>query len=85
MFCDQWPSGCWVRLQKCEHPAGVFVRAGREQTARRLHHVARPDEMITALIIVPLAESPRNGEAGDESAGCLSWIHACAGRRGFFG
>ena len=27
--------------------------------------------MITALIIVPLAESPRNGEAGDEGAGCL--------------
>ena len=56
-------------LQKCEHPAGVFVRAGREQTARRLHHVARPDEMVTTLIIVPLAESPRNGEAGDEGAG----------------
>ena len=25
--------------------------------------------MVTALIIVPLAESPRNGEAGDERAG----------------
>ena len=77
MFCDQCPSGCWVRLQKREHAAGVFVRAGSEQTARRFHHVARPDEMVTTLIIVTLAESPRNGEAGDESAGrCLGLVRA---------
>ena len=56
-------------LQKRQHPAGIFVRTSSEQTTRRFHHVARPDEMVTTLIVIPLAESPRYGEAGDERAG----------------
>ena len=53
------------------------MRAGSQQAACRLHHVARPDEMVAALIIVTLAESPRNGEAGDDTAGrCLGFVRA---------
>src|SRR5664279_479996 len=44
------------------------MRSGSQKAACRFHHVARPDEMITAQIIVAFIESPRNAEAGDDTA-----------------
>src|SRR5580658_2556097 len=43
--------------------------AAGEQSGRGLDHVARPDEMIAAEIVVGLGGSPGDGGGGDEGAG----------------
>ena len=43
------------------------MRTYCQHAARRFHHIARPDKVVTAQVIVALAESPGDREAGDET------------------
>ena len=52
--------------QDAAHPR--FIPAG-QKCAGRLAEVARPDQMVASEIVVALAESPWNREAGDDAAG----------------
>ena len=47
---------------------GVRASAG-EQRGGGLHHVARPDQVITAEVVVALGRSPGNRSGGDECTG----------------
>ena len=41
----------------------------RQEAARRFDEVARPDEVISAEIVVSLVEPPGDGQAGDDRPG----------------
>ena len=49
--------------------ASGFDAAAREQRRRRLHHVARPDEVIAAEVIVGFGVAPGDRRRSDECAG----------------
>ena len=53
-------------LQVIQHPAGIAMRPGSQQPARRFHQVARPGQVIAAQVIISLGKTPRDGETGDQ-------------------
>ena len=55
-------------LQEAQDPPGVVVGAGRQETAGGLCEIARPDEVITAQVVVALGETPWDREAGNHAA-----------------
>ena len=52
-----------------ERAESRFRAAAGEQSGRGLDHVARPDEMIAAEVVVGLGGAPGDGCGGDEGAG----------------
>jgi len=52
-----------------EHGACIRYGPGCEQSARRFHQIARPDQMIAAKVVIALAEAPGDGKAGNDGAG----------------
>src|SRR5580693_5053061 len=70
-------------LEIAKHSDGVCHRASSQQSASGLYQVARPDQVITAQILVAFVESPGDGEAGDDAAEkILGLMRAQNGSRG---
>src|SRR5208337_5213833 len=46
----------------------VRNRSGSQQRSGGFDQIARPDQMVSAEVLVALAEAPRNREAGDDAA-----------------
>ena len=45
------------------------AHSGGDQSSRRLHQIARPDQMITAEVVIALREAPGDRQAGYDAAG----------------
>ncbi len=56
------------RFQIAQHAHRVGDRSGGQQRARGFDQIARPDQVVSAEILVAFVESPRNREAGDDAA-----------------
>ncbi len=55
-------------LEIMQHAQSVVVSARGQQSAGIFDQIARPDEVVTAQVLVALVEAPGNGEAGDDAA-----------------